>query len=64
MEISPDHYGDWVVGDFITERNLSFYEGCVVKYVDRWRKKDGRKDLVKAREYIDKMISDYDRHPF
>lgn len=53
-------YGDWKVGEFITERNLNFYEGCIVKYVDRHRRKEGKKDLLKARDYLDQLLKEYD----
>lgn len=36
---------------------LDFYEGNVVKYIIRWRKKDGLADLYKARTYIDEVIT-------
>lgn len=34
------------------------YTGNVIKYICRWKKKDGLKDLKKAREYIDYLIED------
>ncbi len=56
----PEHYDNWKVGDFITEMNLNFYEGNVIKYVCRHKKKDGVKDLYKAKDYIEKLIEEYD----
>jgi len=53
-------YGDWEVGDFITKRKLNFYEGNVIKYIDRHRRKNGKEDLLKAREYINQLIKEYD----
>ena len=32
--------------------------GNVIKYICRWKKKDGLKDLKKAREYIDFLIEE------
>lgn len=43
--------------DYIEANNLDFFEGNVVKYVTRWRKKDGLKDLRKARDYIEILIA-------
>ena len=40
-----DHYG------------LDFYEGNVLKYLLRWRKKDGVKDLEKAQDYLNRLIN-------
>ena len=31
---------------------MGFCEGNIVKYVDRWRAKDGLQDLIKARDYL------------
>ena len=58
-DYTPEHYTGWQVGKFITKQNLSFYEGCVVKYVCRHRKKDGLKDLHKAKDYIEQLIKEY-----
>lgn len=43
--------------DFITSNNLTFCEGNVVKYVARWKAKNGLEDLRKARWYIDRLIA-------
>lgn len=42
--------------DYIMENNLDFCEGNVVKYVSRWRDKNGLDDLLKARHYLDFLI--------
>lgn len=42
--------------DIIDAFGLDFYEGCVIKYLLRWRKKDGVDDLKKARHYLDEVI--------
>lgn len=41
---------------YIQANNLNFFEGSVVKYVTRWRHKNGIEDLRKARVYIDELI--------
>ena len=41
---------------YIEENNLGFHEGNVVKYVSRWRHKDGLADLRKAKFYIERLI--------
>ena len=33
-----------------------YFEGNITKYVARWRKKNGRQDLEKAKHYIDLLI--------
>ena len=42
--------------EFIYRNNIGFAEGNVIKYVCRWRKKNGIEDLKKAKHYIDLMI--------
>lgn len=53
-----DHYKAEVIRsiDFSELNKLSFSEGNVVKYVSRWRRKDGLKDLRKAEFYIKYLI--------
>lgn len=53
-----DHYRDMPIqpAEFIHRNRIGFLEGCVIKYVVRWRKKDGLKDLKKARHFIDMLI--------
>ena len=34
----------------------AWFVGNITKYVERYRKKDGLKDLLKARHYLDKLI--------
>ncbi len=45
--------------DFIMKNGLSFAEGNVVKYVCRYRKKGGKADLLKARQYIDFLLQQH-----
>ena len=42
--------------EYIHANNIPFAEGCVVKYVSRWRVKGGIQDLKKARHFIDLLI--------
>lgn len=56
--VGPDHYKDkpmqpW---DYITSNNLGYLEGNVIKYISRWRQKNGVEDLRKAKHYIEKLI--------
>lgn len=43
--------------DIAEAYGLTFNEGNVVKYILRWRRKDGLEDLVKAKKYIERLIS-------
>ncbi len=55
---NPTHYNRYKIEPiaFIEENGIPYSEGNVIKYVCRWRHKDGIRDLKKAREYIDKII--------
>ena len=58
-KISPKHYqrGNIEVWDFISEQNLDYFSGNVIKYVCRAGHKDDElTDLKKAKAYIDKKI--------
>lgn len=59
---SPDHYqkGRIQVWDFITDQELGFLEGNVVKYICRAGSKDGESkldDLLKTQAYIHKLVT-------
>ena len=41
---------------YIHANGLGFCEGNVVKYITRWRDKNGLADLQKAKHYIDLLI--------
>ena len=48
--INPSHYkqGNIEVIDFILDQKFSYIEGNVVKYISRYKKKNGLEDLKKA----------------
>lgn len=43
--------------DIIEAWELDFWEGNVLKYILRWKHKDGVQDLEKARHYLDYIIN-------
>lgn len=43
--------------DIIEAWELDFWEGNVIKYILRWKHKDGVQDLEKARHYLDYIIN-------
>ena len=57
-QVGGDHYRNQAIQpwDFIAANELGFFEGNIVKYVSRWKDKDGVADLEKARHYLDKLI--------
>lgn len=55
----PTYYGvGFDVIDFCQKNNLDFMQGNVIKYVTRYKEKNGKEDLLKAKEYIDRMITE------
>lgn len=42
--------------EYITKNGLGFCEGNVVKYITRWRSKNGLQDLLKVKHYVDLLI--------
>lgn len=58
---TPDHY-DYKIQpvDFILANDIPFCEGNVIKYICRWKLKNGRDDLVKAKHYIEMLIQNLD----
>lgn len=42
--------------EYIHANDIGYFEGCVIKYVTRWRSKNGLEDLRKARHFIDLLL--------
>lgn len=57
--IAPSYYAQqdnaWYVGDFILEMGLDFFLGNAVKYLSRYKNKNGVQDLVKMLSYLDRV---------
>ncbi len=54
---SPKHYAGTILIDALLANAAGFCEGNICKYVVRWRDKDGLKDLYKARDYLNVLIT-------
>lgn len=54
----PVHYnqGKIEVIDFILDQKMNYIEGNVIKYVSRYKNKNGLQDLEKAQFYLKKLI--------
>tara|TARA_S200000501_G_C20612636_1_gene650987 strand:+ start:43 stop:297 length:255 start_codon:yes stop_codon:yes gene_type:complete len=57
-QIGGSHYKNFTIQpyEFISKNNLSFFQGCVVKYVCRYLNKDKIKDLQKIIHYCELEI--------
>jgi hypothetical protein len=53
----PNHYTQGIeMWDYSYSQGLDFFEGNIIKYVTRWRHKNGIEDLYKAKQYLDRLI--------
>lgn len=61
-QVGGNHYQKLVIQpiEFITRNNIPFCEGNIVKYISRYKFKDGIKDLHKALHYV-ALIKEYDK---
>lgn len=60
----PDRYnkrGKLECWDVIIDQEMNFLEGNVLKYVWRYKEKNGVEDLKKAKVYLDKLISEVEK---
>lgn len=52
------HYKDMAIqpAEFIHRNGIGYMEGAAIKYLCRWKGKNGIEDLRKAKHYIDLII--------
>ena len=57
-QVGGSHYKNFHIQpyEFISKNNLSFFQGCVVKYVCRYLHKNGIEDLEKIKHYCELEI--------
>lgn len=57
-QVAGNHYKDLPIQpvEYIHANAMGYLEGNVVKYVSRWRNKNGIADLEKAKHYIELLI--------
>ncbi len=57
-QVAGTHYKDLPIQpvEYIHANAIGYFEGNVIKYVSRWRKKNGIADLEKAKHYIELLI--------
>ena len=50
VQVGGSHYKQLSVQpwDYIAANGLGYFEGCVIKYITRWRDKGGVQDLKKC----------------
>ena len=57
-QVAGDHYKRQGIQpwDYIAANQLDFFQGNIIKYVTRWKFKDGISDLLKAKHVLEKYI--------
>ncbi len=60
----PAHYANCTIEpiEYIVKNNLGFCEGNVIKYVTRYKAKNGLEDLLKAKYYLERLIHDIEKN--
>jgi len=61
-QIGGDHYKSKAIQpiEYILANKLDFCSGNVVKYITRYKDKNGLEDLQKAKQYIDFLMMQYE----
>lgn len=59
-QVGGDHYKKLAIQplEYCLKNNLGICEHAVIKYVSRWRAKNGVDDLRKAQHYIEILIQE------
>lgn len=57
-QVGGDHYKSMVIQpiEYIVKNDIGFAEGNVIKYVSRWKNKNGIADLKKAMHILELLI--------
>lgn len=63
-QVGGNHYKDLAIQpvEYIFKNNIGYFEGCVIKYVTRWKNKGGVQDLEKAKHFLELLIELQNQH--
>lgn len=58
MQVGGSHYKNLAIQpiEYIEKNHIGFAAGCVIKYVSRYKEKNGAEDLKKAKHFIDLLL--------
>ena len=57
-KISPSYYKKGIQPiDYIESWGMGYHDGNIIKYVTRFKRKNGKEDLLKAKWYLERLIS-------
>lgn len=59
VQVGGGHYKQRAIQpiEYIHANGLNYSEGAIVKYITRWRDKNGIEDLNKIKHYVDLLIA-------
>ena len=58
-KINPSYYKKGIeTTDYIVSHDMNYVEGNIIKYVTRYKEKNGLQDLLKAEWYINRLIKE------
>lgn len=56
-QIAGSHYkSPMECWDYILANDLGYLEGTAIKYITRWKKKNGVEDILKAIHFLEKLV--------
>lgn len=58
FQVAGNHYKKLTIQpvEYAHHNGLNYCQGSIIKYVTRYKSKNGREDLLKARHFIDLLI--------
>ena len=58
IQVGGNHYKNFVIQptEYIFMNGIPFIEGNIIKYISRWRTKNGIEDLRKVIHYVELLI--------
>jgi hypothetical protein len=61
-QVGGDHYSKYKIQvvDIVDDHNLDFYEGNILKYLLRYKDKNGVQDLYKLEHYLQMIIKKFE----
>ncbi len=61
-QVGGGHYKTLPIqpGEFIRKNGIGWYEGNAIKYVCRYKQKNGKEDILKAIHYLELLLEEID----
>ena len=56
----PDHYKKMTIppNEYIRANKIGWYEGNAIKYISRYKNKNGKEDIEKAIKYLQLLLKE------